>query len=223
MLVALRRCCVLAATPALGDGRDRARCGRPRGDDQDTSRIVSIGGAVTEILYALGLEKRIVAVDTTSLYPPRALHEKPNVGYMRQLSPEGVLGLGPSLILATEGAGPKETMAVLEAARFRSCSCPITFTGEGIVEKIALIAQATGAGRARRCLAERVQADLDALGELRARIAQPARVHVRALLRERTRDGRRPQHRGRRHHPLGRRASTPSPNTRATSRSTTRR
>ena len=82
----------------------------------DATRIVSVGGAVTEILYALGLEQRVIAVDTTSLYPPRALAEKPNVGYMRQLSPEGVLALGPSLVLAAEGSGPKETIAVLEAA-----------------------------------------------------------------------------------------------------------
>src|SRR5262245_16400055 len=79
------------------------------------ARIVSIGGAVTEILYALGAEQRVVAVDTTSLYPERALKEKPNVGYMRALSAEGVLGLNPSLILASEGSGPKETIAVLKA------------------------------------------------------------------------------------------------------------
>jgi len=36
---------------------------------ENPSRIVSIGGAVTEILYALGLEDRIVGVDTTSVYP----------------------------------------------------------------------------------------------------------------------------------------------------------
>jgi iron complex transport system substrate-binding protein len=47
---------------------------------EGAKRIVSIGGSVTEILYALGEEKNIVAVDTTSLYPPQALKEKPNVG-----------------------------------------------------------------------------------------------------------------------------------------------
>src|SRR3546814_4233437 len=31
--------------------------------------IVSVGGAVTEIVYALGQEDRLLAVDTTSLYP----------------------------------------------------------------------------------------------------------------------------------------------------------
>ncbi len=69
-------------------------------------RIVSIGGAVTEILYALGAEDRIVAVDTTSLYPPKAMADKPNVGYMRQLLAEGVLGLNPQLVLAIAGSGP---------------------------------------------------------------------------------------------------------------------
>jgi iron complex transport system substrate-binding protein len=32
----------------------------------DPTRIVSIGGAVTEILYALGRERQVIAVDTTS-------------------------------------------------------------------------------------------------------------------------------------------------------------
>ena len=83
----------------------------------DPARIVSIGGAITEILYALGFEDRLAGVDSTSLYPAAALRDKPNVGYMRQLSAEGVLGLNPSLVLAAQGAGPKETMDVLEAAK----------------------------------------------------------------------------------------------------------
>src|SRR5262245_15288290 len=101
----------------------------------DASRIVSVGGAATEILYALGLEARVIAVDTTSLYPARALKEKPNVGYMRQLSPEGVLGLAPTLILAAEGSGPKEAVAVLEAAAVPFVQIPDRFTGDGILEK----------------------------------------------------------------------------------------
>ena len=116
----------------------------------DPSRIVSVGGAVTEILYALGLESRIIAVDSTSLYPPHALAEKPSVGYMRQLSPEGVLGLGPSLVLAAEGSGPKDTIAVLEAASVPFVQIPDRFTGDGIVEKIRLIAQSDRIGPARR-------------------------------------------------------------------------
>ena len=141
----------------------------------DPSRIVSVGGAVTEILYALGLESRIIAVDS-SLYPPRALAEKPSVGYMRQLSPEGVLGLGPSLVLAAEGSGPKDTIAVLEAASVPFVQIPDRFTGDGIVEKIRLIAQATGSAQRGECLIKLVEADLRALAALRARIERPRRA-----------------------------------------------
>jgi iron complex transport system substrate-binding protein len=145
-------------------------------DIRDAGRIVSIGGAVTEIFYALGLEDRVVAVDTTSLFPPSALKTKPNVGYMRQLSPEGVLGLSPTLVMAVEGAGPKETIAVLDHASVPFVHVPDRFTGEGIVEKIALIASATGTDARGKCLASMVEDDLAALAGLRAGIGKPARV-----------------------------------------------
>ena len=141
----------------------------------DASRIVSVGGAVTEILYAIGLEDRVVAVDTTSLYPQRA-NDKPKVGYMRQLSPEGVLGLAPSLILASEGSGPKETIAVLESASVPFVLVPDHFTGEGILEKIDVVSAATGAGARGECLSMSVKSDLDALTKLRKRIDKPKRV-----------------------------------------------
>lgn len=142
----------------------------------DASRIVSIGGAVTEILYALGQSERIVAVDTTSVYPPQALEKLPNVGYQRQVSAEGVLGMHPSLVLAIEGTGPKETVAVLESATVPLVLVPDHFTGEGVVEKIRLIARATGALRQGECLAAAVTSQLARLARLRDEVATPARV-----------------------------------------------
>ena len=175
-VVVIASLCVLAATPAAGVGitvRDAA--GRSV-TIKDAGRIVSVGGSVTEILYALGLEQRVIAVDSTSIYPPRAAAEKPNVGYMRQLSAEGVLGLGPSLVLAAEGSGPKGTVAVLEAASIPFVQVPDHFTGEGIVEKIRLIAQATGTAERGECLAKLVATDLDALAALRTRLTQPRKA-----------------------------------------------
>jgi iron complex transport system substrate-binding protein len=143
---------------------------------KDSSRIVSVGGAITEILYALGLEKQIVAIDTTSHYPPRAFSEKPNVGYMRQLSAEGVLGLNPTVVLAAEAAGPKETVAVLEAATVPLVLVPERYTGEGVIDKVKLIAHATGAETGGACLTARIKHDLDALEQVRARKGRPLRV-----------------------------------------------
>ncbi|MGB2536970.1 heme/hemin ABC transporter substrate-binding protein [Hafnia paralvei] len=67
-------------------------------------RIVSVGGDVTEIVYALGAGDRLVARDTTSTLP--AAQKLPDVGYMRQLNAEGILSLKPTMVLATELAEP---------------------------------------------------------------------------------------------------------------------
>jgi iron complex transport system substrate-binding protein len=153
----------------------------------DPARIVSIGGAITEILYALGFEDRLAGVDSTSLYPAAALRDKPNVGYMRQLSAEGVLGLNPSLVLAMHGSGPKETIDVLEAAKVPLVLVPETFSEAGLVDKIKLVGHAMGADRRAECLSDAVTGDLQHLRELRAKVTKPARVmFVMSLLNGRT-------------------------------------
>jgi iron complex transport system substrate-binding protein len=142
----------------------------------DPARIVSIGGAITEILYALGFEDRVAGVDSTSLYPTQALREKANVGYMRQLSAEGVLGLNPSLVLAMQGSGPRETIAILEAAKVPLVMVPETFTEQGLIDKIKLVGHAMGADLRAECLTKVVASDLAQMRELRAKVTKPVRV-----------------------------------------------
>ncbi len=143
---------------------------------ENPSRIVSIGGALTEILYALGLEDRIVGVDTTSVYPATALRDKPNVGYMRQLSAEGVLGLNPSLVFAMQGSGPKETMDVLEAAKVPLVLVPEIHSEDGLLDKVRLVGHAMGVDARAACLITAVGNDLTQLRELRAKVTKPVRV-----------------------------------------------
>ena len=78
-------------------------------------RVVAVGGDVTEIIYELGLGDKVVAVDTTSLFPPAALL-KPKVGYVRQLSAEGVLSVEPDLIIVSGAAGPAGAVEQLRAS-----------------------------------------------------------------------------------------------------------
>lgn len=169
-------CCLALASAALAapitvhDARDRDVT------IADPARIVSIGGAITEILYALGFEDRLAGVDATSLYPAAALRDKPNVGYMRQLSPEGVLGLNPSLVLAVQGSGPKETIDVLEAAKVPLVLVPETFSEQGLLDKIKLVGHAMGADKRAECLTAAVTNDLAQLRELRAKVTKPVRV-----------------------------------------------
>jgi iron complex transport system substrate-binding protein len=141
----------------------------------DSSRIAAIGGSVTEIVYALGEEKKLVARDSTSMYPEAAL-KLPDVGYMRQLSPEGVLSVSPSGILALEGSGPREAVDVLRKASVPLISVPESFDRAGILEKIRVVGRALGADAKAATLAASVDAELQAAERLTAKIPQRKRV-----------------------------------------------
>jgi iron complex transport system substrate-binding protein len=80
------------------------------------------------------------------------------------------------VVLAIEGAGPKETVAVLEAASVPYVRVPDHFTGDGILEKVRLVAAASGEPQRGECLVRTVAADLTALSALRERIGRPAKV-----------------------------------------------
>ncbi|WP_353645683.1 hemin ABC transporter substrate-binding protein [Mesorhizobium sp. WSM2239] len=141
----------------------------------DTSRIVSIGGSITEIIFALGEEGRLIARDSTSVYPEAAL-TLPDVGYMRALSPEGVLSVNPSGILALAGSGPKEAVDVLKKASVPFIEVPETFDSEGILEKIRIVGKALGTDAKAEALAGSVAAKLEAAEKLTDGITERKRV-----------------------------------------------
>ena len=119
---------------------------------------------------------------------------------MRQLSAEGVLGLNPSLVLAMQGSGPKETIDVLEAAKVPLVMVPETFSEQGLIDKIKLVGHAMGADPRAECLTKAVAGDLAQLRELRAKVTKPVRVMFVMSLLERPRHGGGPEDRGQRDH-----------------------
>jgi heme transport system substrate-binding protein len=129
-------------------------------DETRPMRIVTLGGSVTEIAYALGQEDRLIARDTTSIYPA-AVHSLPDVGYVRALSPEGVLSVSPDLIIAIEGAGPPEAIEVLQSAGVKFVSVPNAFSGQGIGAKIRAIGEALGEGDAADALARKTESAIE--------------------------------------------------------------
>jgi iron complex transport system substrate-binding protein len=141
----------------------------------DTSRIAAIGGSITEIVYALGEQDHLVARDSTSRYPEAALR-LPDVGYMRQLSPEGVLSVNPSGILALHGSGPKEAVDVLKKTSIPFIEVPERYDGEGIVEKIHVVGKALGADAKADALAAEIDARLKAAEKQTASIKDRKRI-----------------------------------------------
>ncbi|MGV8840535.1 MAG: heme/hemin ABC transporter substrate-binding protein [Bauldia sp.] len=148
----------------------------PASAQEGPQRVVVIGGVLTEIVYELGVEGRVVAVDTTSVFPAAALAEKPNVGYMRALSAEGVLALSPDLILAIDGAGPPEALDVLRAASIPVVTVPEGYTEEAIAEKIRIVAETFGVAEAGEALIARVNAEIEAVTAALVSVTAPKKV-----------------------------------------------
>jgi iron complex transport system substrate-binding protein len=147
---------------ALPDGQSFVRAAVAQDMQKpDTSRLVSVGGAITEIIYALGEENRLVGRDSTSVYPEAATR-LPDVGYMRQLSPEGVIAINPSAIIAVEGSGPPETLTVLKDANIPFQTVSEKFDRDGILTKIRTVGDFLGVPEKAAALSDQVKADLDA-------------------------------------------------------------
>lgn len=111
------------------------------GAAETAPRVVAVGGVVTEIAFALGRGDRLVAVDTTSSYPDAA-RALPRVGYMRQLSAEGVLSLNPQIVLATTDAGPPAALTQLRSAGVRVVSVNAEHSFDAVLTKVKSIGQA---------------------------------------------------------------------------------
>lgn len=132
-------------------------------------RIVTLGSDITEIVYALDAGERIVAVDRGSKYP-QAAADKPNVGYRRKLSVEGLAALGPDLIIAAEDIGPAEAVDVLSSLTIPIVYVPEDNSRDGIRRKIDLVAAALDLKQAGTDLSRQVMETFDLAASLAADI-----------------------------------------------------
>ena len=80
--------------------------------DAPPTRIVSLVPSVTESVYALGGQARLVGRTDWCDYPPAA-REKPSVGGMINPSIEMIVALKPDLVIATDEGNREETIVQL--------------------------------------------------------------------------------------------------------------
>ncbi|WP_034386020.1 hemin ABC transporter substrate-binding protein [Deinococcus sp. YIM 77859] len=142
---------------------------------RDTTRVVTLGGPVTEIVYALGAGSRIIATDTSSTFPA-ATRGLPKVGYQRNLSAEGILSLKPTLVIATTEAGPPSTLAQLRAAGLNVLILPAEYTPEGTRAKISTLGKVFGQEAKAAELNAGISRDLAKAALLTARFQSRPRV-----------------------------------------------
>lgn len=154
--------------------------GGPVAAAEGGGKIVTLGAAVTEIVFELGEGARIIGRDRTSTYPPAAL-ELPDVGYVRALSAEGVLALGPELILASEGAGPPDVIGVLKQAGIKYVVIPEGLDAEAVARKITMVGEALGVEARAQALARKVTGELEAAAAMNAQTKAKSASPKRAM------------------------------------------
>lgn len=82
-------------------------------EEEKYERIVSLSGAITELLFAMGKGDQIVGVDVTSTFPSESVQRLPRLGHVRNLNTEAVLGLKPDLIIAEKSVEHSDPLSKL--------------------------------------------------------------------------------------------------------------
>ena len=109
--------------------------------DKVPQRIISLAPSNTEILFALGLDDRLVAVTDYCDFPPEA-KEKPSTGGFSTPNIEEVVALSPDLIVATS-IHESRIIPQLEQKGFTVLALNPKTLGE-VMEAIALVGGVTG-------------------------------------------------------------------------------
>ncbi|WP_202501490.1 ABC transporter substrate-binding protein [Streptomyces sp. SID5785] len=143
----------LPATVASADGHEVTV--------RKADRIVPLSGSLSEIVFTLGLGKRVVARDITATFAQAA--KLPVVTRNHDVSAESVLSLHPDLVLAESTSGPAEAMKQL-----RDAGIPVVViapaTGlDDVATRIGAVARTLGVPAAGRTLAERSEQRIDAV------------------------------------------------------------
>lgn len=123
-------------------------------------RVVTLGGSVTEIAFALDRGDRIVADDLSSLYPEAATR-LPRVGYYRATPVEGVVAMRPDMVLASEQAGPPQAIQKLTELGVNLQVVSDQPTIESLFRRIEQVAGALDARSAGAQLSASLRRDLD--------------------------------------------------------------
>lgn len=132
-------------------------------------RIVTMGGAVTETVFALGAGDKVIACDRSSFYPPQ-VRNLPQVGVVMSISPEGVLAMNPSLILTSSRIGPEAAAKQLRESGVPYLQIPVLTTAENLCDSIRSIGKAIKKEKEAENLVEKIKdqlAEAKKLGENR--------------------------------------------------------
>jgi iron complex transport system substrate-binding protein len=142
--------------------------------EKPAERIISAAPSNTEVLFALGLEEKVIGVSDIDDYPEE-VKEKERVGGLYDLNVEKIISLQPDLVLTISGA--EEAIALLQDKGI------VVYTAEPetldqALENIRKIGQLTGADAQAEELISQMQEDIDAVKSKVADIPEEKRPKV---------------------------------------------
>ncbi|EPH11090.1 iron complex transport system substrate-binding protein [Myroides odoratimimus CCUG 12700] len=108
---------------------------------QVKERIISLNGAITETLVALGEKENIIAVDVTSTYPEDIKTTAQDLGHTSKISIESIMALKPTIIYATEKDLNDDFKSQLEKTKIRLEVIKQEFSLEGTKTLIKTVAK----------------------------------------------------------------------------------
>ena len=144
---------VISCQPQFQPGSYTDDMGREITIDEIPQRIVSHVPAITEVLFALGLEERVVGVSDYCDYPEEA-KLKPSVGNYFNPSIENIVALDPDLVLTD---GHSESIKGLDSLGITSIVIDPKDI-DGIIKDIELLGKVTGTeARAKKLIGDMQQ------------------------------------------------------------------
>jgi len=148
-----------------------ASCGGAAAKKEETKkeamRIVSLGGTLTEIVYDLGEEKQLVAVDVTSTYP-EAASALTNLGHVSGIAAESILGSNPTHVIGFKDEIKPELVNQLKNAKIEVVLFDHDYSIAGAKKTILEVAKWLDKKEAGQKLADQIDADVKALVKLKS-------------------------------------------------------
>jgi iron complex transport system substrate-binding protein len=150
------------------------RLGRKVRVPEDPSRVVALAPSVTEIVFALGQQRRLVGVSTHSDYPEDA-KRLPVVGSYVRPDLERILALKPDLCLAVKDGNPKAL-----ADRLETMGIPVYAvdpqTLRGILQAVEGVGEVLGATEKAQVIVDRMKERIEGVRALAAKARSRPRV-----------------------------------------------
>ncbi|GGD59544.1 heme/hemin ABC transporter substrate-binding protein [Lacimicrobium alkaliphilum] len=124
--------------------------------------LITAGGTLTDIIFALQAEQVLVATDSSSTSPQQAT-TLPQVGYYRDLSSEGVLSFAPQRLWVLEGGGSDKSLQQIEQAGVSVTHFAKPRSVEGLYQLIRQLASRLNASDRAESLIRELQQQLSGI------------------------------------------------------------